>query len=173
MSEKEQGFAGLPTAVEFARLNRSPRCKRTKALVVGLCLGALGMGGFVLQTIAPKFATTEPSVQVENALCPQAKPMTPIKHSEIWNTLVEKSTTDEHKAQAIEWLSGAVRIPCVCSSKFSVLSWVPTTLLEPSPMITWSLWGLIPAGTPLDSSMIICSSLSLSCAYSYVSESSF
>ena len=36
--------------------------------------------------------------------------MSPIRHSAIWDTLVAKSTTDEHRARAIEWLSGAVRI---------------------------------------------------------------
>ena len=173
MSDKKQDFAGLPTAVEPTGPNRSPRCKCTKAVVVGLCLGVLGMGGFILRTIVPKLATLEPPAQVENALCPQAKPMTPIKHSEIWNTLAEKSTTNEHKARAIEWLSGAVRIPYVCSSTSLVLSWVPTTRSELNLTITWSLWELIPAGTPLDRSMIICSSLSLSCACSCTFESSF
>jgi len=116
MSEKKQDFVGLPTNVELIGSDRSQRCKRTRGLVVGLCLGALGMGGFVLRTIAPKFAAPEPSVYVGNALCPQAKPMTPIKHSAIWDTLVGKPATEEYKTRAIEWLSGAVRVRFVLSS---------------------------------------------------------
>ncbi|KAF9646522.1 carboxypeptidase S, partial [Thelephora ganbajun] len=43
--------------------------------------------------------------------CPQAKPITPTEHSAIWESLLEKSTTDgEYRARAIEWLSGAVRV---------------------------------------------------------------
>lgn len=116
MSEKKQDFTGLPTAVELVGPNRSPRCKRTKTFAIGLCLGVLGMGGFVLRTIIPKLATPESFVRAENALCPQAKPMTPVKHSAIWDGLMERSTTDGHKARAIEWLSGAVRVryvPCL------------------------------------------------------------
>ena len=110
MSEKKQGLAGLPTTVKPVGPARSHRCKRTKALVVGLCLGALGMGGFVLRTVLPKLATPEPPAQVGQALCPQVKPMIPIKNLAIWDRLVEESTTDEHKARVIEWLSGAVRV---------------------------------------------------------------
>jgi len=116
MSEKKPDFAGLPTSVELAKFDQPPRCKRTKALVIGLCLGALGTGGFVLRNIAPTPATPGLSVQVANALCPQAKPITPIKHSAIWDDLMGKSATDEHKARAIEWLSGAVRVQYVLRS---------------------------------------------------------
>jgi len=117
MSEKKQYFTGLPTSAELAGLDRPPRCKRTKALAIGLCLGVLGTGGFLSRTNSPTLPALELSAQVANTLCPQAKPITPIKHSAIWDSLVGKSATDEHEARAIEWLSGAVRVPYVlCSS---------------------------------------------------------
>jgi len=107
MSEKKQILIGLPTSVELVRPSRY---KRTKVLVVGLCLGALGAGGFILRTIGPTLAAPKSLVQVATAKCPQTKPVTPIKHSAIWESIVEKSATDEHRARTIEWLSGAVRI---------------------------------------------------------------
>jgi len=114
MSEKKRDFSHFPTSVEQGLgRDRSPRYKRMRALVVGLCLSALGVGGFVLQTVVPEFTAPELSVNVRDGLCPQVKPMTPTKHSEIWDKLVEKSTTEEYKTRAIEWLSGAVRIRCV------------------------------------------------------------
>lgn len=118
MSEKKPDFSGLPTSVEqrFGH-HQSPRCKRMRTLVVGLCLCALGIGGFVLRTVTPELPAPELSTNVGGGLCPQVKPMTPAKHSAIWDELVEKSATEEYKARAIEWLSGAVGIRCVlCSS---------------------------------------------------------
>lgn len=116
MSEKKQDLAGLPTSVALVRHDRPSRYKRTRALVIGLCLGALGTGAFVLRTIAPTLAVPELSVQVTSTLCPQVKPITPLKHSSIWKSLLEKSATDEYKAHAIELLSGAVRIRYLCCS---------------------------------------------------------
>ena len=109
---KKQDFAGLPTSAEVVGLNKPSRSKRAKAFVIGLCLGVLGTGGFVLQTGTPTFAVSKPSA---TALCPQSKPIVPIKHSAIWEGLVKESTTDEYKTRAIEWLSGAVRVQYVSS----------------------------------------------------------
>jgi len=148
---KKQDFAGLPTSVEAVRLERPSRSKRTKALVIGLCLGVLGTGGFVLQTGAPAFAVSKPSA---TALCPQPKPIAPIKHSAIWEGLVEKSTTAEYKTRAIEWLSGAVRIQYVLSV-LDVES-NSNTRSELNRTTTWDLWVLIPVGRFLDRSTIIC-----------------
>ena len=117
MSEKKQNFTSLPTTVQVSNLDRPRGRKRAKALVFGLCLSALAAGGFVLRTATPTFTVLEPSVQAASTLCPQVKPITPIKHSAIWESLIEKSATDTHKARVIEWLSGAVRIRYVlCSS---------------------------------------------------------
>ena len=106
MSEKKQDFAGLPSSVELIRHHPPFSHKRTKVLVIGLCLGALGVGGFFFRTLAFR----DPSVHVSNQLCPQAKPVAPVKHSAIWDTLVKRSASDQYKEHAIEWLSGAVRI---------------------------------------------------------------
>ena len=117
MSEKIRDLSGLPTSVgKVVRQDRSPRCKRARTLVAGLCFAALGIGGFVLQTTTPKIAAPELSVNIGDGLCPQAKPVTPVKHSAIWEGLVENSTTEEYKAHAIEWLSGAVRVRYVSRS---------------------------------------------------------
>jgi len=135
MSEKKRDFSRLPTSVEQGvRHDRSPRYQRTRTLVVGLCLCALGMGSFVLRTVTPELAAPELSVNVREGLCPQVKPMTPVKHSAIWDKLVEKSATEEYKARAIEWLSGAVRIRYVLrSSLLSKLTICP----ELSRTTTW------------------------------------
>ena len=113
MSDKKQDFSDLPMSVELGSPSRS---KRTKALAIGLCLGLLGTGGFVLQSIAPGFAVSKPH---PTALCPQVNPIIPTKHSAIWKSFVERTTTDEYKAHAIEWLGGAVRVPCVCYPSFA------------------------------------------------------
>ena len=105
MSEKKQ-HSGLPSSVQLARPHPPFSYKRTKALVIGLCLSALGGGAFVLRTLVVQ----ESPGHVANRLCPQAKPITPVKHSAIWDTLVKRSTSDEYKEHAIEWLSGAVRV---------------------------------------------------------------
>jgi len=118
-SDKKQNFAGLPTSVEPVQLGSPSRSKRTKALAIGLCLGLLGTGGFVLRSIAPKFAGSEPHHDPA-ALCPQVKPITPTKHSAIWESFVEKTTTDEYKTRAVEWLGGAVRVPYAC---YPSLAW--------------------------------------------------
>ena len=60
MSEK-QDFAGLPSSVEFIRHHPPFSHKRTDVLVIELCLGALGVGGF-----AKKLAFRDPSVYVSN-----------------------------------------------------------------------------------------------------------
>ena len=106
MSEKKQDFTGLPSSVELIGHHPPFSHKRTKVLVIGLCLGALGVGGFVFQTLA----VHDPSVHVSNQLCPQVKPVTPVKHSAIWDILVKRSASDKYKEHTIEWLSGAVRI---------------------------------------------------------------
>ena len=155
MSEKKQNFTGLPTTVQVSNLDRPRGRKRAKALMFGLCLSALAAGGFVLRTAAPSFIVLEPSVQATSALCPQVKPITPIKHSAIWESLIEKSATDEHKARTIEWLSGAVRIRYALWSSLA-LNWILTTCPEPSRMITWNPWAWIPVGMLLGRSTIIC-----------------
>ena len=149
MSDKKQYFSGLPTSAEFG----SPsRCKRIKALAIGLCLGLLGTGGYVGQTIAQGFPVSKPH---PTALCPQVNPITPTKHSAIWESFVERSTTDEYKTRAIEWLGGAVRIPYVYCPSFA---WnrILTTRSGLSRTIIWTPWGWIPVGKCLDPSTIIC-----------------
>ena len=120
MSEKNQDFAGLPANIELAVPHRPSKPKRTRVFIIGLCLGALGAGGFVLRTIAPTVGFPNPFAEVGTArLCPQAKAVTPIKHSGIWESLLEKSATDEYQARVIEWLGGAVRIPYVHRSSMT------------------------------------------------------
>ena len=127
MSEKNQDLAGPPASIEFAVPYRPSKSKRTRAFIIGLCLGALGTGGFVLRTIAPTFGFPNPFAEVATErLCPQAKVVTPRKYSEIWENLLEKSATDEYQTRVIEWLSGAVRIPYVYHSPMTS-GWILTT----------------------------------------------
>lgn len=107
MPEKKLDRAGLPTSVGLVGPRPLFSYNRTRALVIGLCIGALGLGSFVLQTLVVQ----ELPAHVANGLCPQAKPVAPIKNSAIWDALAKRSTSDEYKERAIEWLSGAVRIP--------------------------------------------------------------
>ena len=173
MSEKKPDLSGLPTSLEQGlRHDRSPRCKRMRTLLVGLCLCALGMGGFVLRTVAPELAAPELSANVRDRLCPQAKPMTPAKHSAIWDKLVEKSATEEYKARAIEWLSGAVRVRYVLYPSLA-LNRILTICPELSRTTTWILWVWTPVGMLLGRSTIISWKLSPSCMCSCASESSY
>ena len=69
---------------------------------VGSCLGALWTG-FVLRTITPTLGFPNPFAEVRTArLCPQAKVVTPAKHSEVWESLLEKVATDEYQVRVIE-----------------------------------------------------------------------
>jgi len=159
MSDKKQYFAGLPTSVE---LSSPSRRKRTKALAIGLCLGLLGTGGCVGGTIAPGLSVSKPH---PTALCPQVNPIAPTKHSAIWESFVERTTTDEYKTRAIEWLGGAVRVPYV---RYSSFAWnrILTTRSGLSRTITWTPWGWILVGRCLGRSTIICYMLSPSCMWS-------
>ena len=47
--------------------------------------------------------------------CPQPTPITPSKHAPMWETLLREATTGEYKNIAVEWLSGAILVVCVCS----------------------------------------------------------
>lgn len=58
---------------------------------------------------------TAPSQLDSSDLCPQATVITPKKHILIWESLLKESTTEEYKEKAVEWLSGAIQIPCVYS----------------------------------------------------------
>lgn len=159
MSGKKSDLAVLPSSVKLTKFNRPPANKRAKTLVIGLCLGALGAGGFILRTILPTLPFTESPVRVANGVCPQAKPITPVKHSAIWESLVERSTSDEFKERAIEWLGGAVRIrtesydhmdPVGVDPRWNVFEPFHDYLLQAFPLVhsTLSLtkvntWGLV------------------------------
>ena len=161
MSDKKQDFSGLPTSAKHVELGSPSGYKRTRALAIGLCLGLLGTGGFVLRTVAPKFAVSK-SHHDPAALCPQVKPITPTKHSAIWESFTEKTTTDEYKTRAIEWLCGAVRIPYVCYPS-SAWNRILTARSGLSRTIKWTLWAWIPVGRRLDPSTVICCILSPEC----------
>ncbi|TFK31147.1 hypothetical protein BDQ12DRAFT_694504 [Crucibulum laeve] len=44
-------------------------------------------------------------------LCPQADVLVPEKNGKLWDIVTDKFGTDSFKAQAVEWLGGAVRVP--------------------------------------------------------------
>jgi Gly-Xaa carboxypeptidase len=48
-------------------------------------------------------------------LCPQVDELVPEKNRVIWESLQDTYSTEEFKARAVDWLGGAVRIPCVVS----------------------------------------------------------
>ena len=58
---------------------------------------------------------TTPSQSAFLDSCPQPTPITPSKHAPMWETLLREATTGEYKNIAVEWLSGAIRVVCVCS----------------------------------------------------------
>ena len=106
MSGEKWDSVGLPSGFELVRPHPPFSYKHTKALIFGLCLGALAAGVFFLQTLTVQ----ESSAQVVNELCPQVKPIIPVEHFAIWDSLVERGASDEYKKRTIERLSGAVRI---------------------------------------------------------------
>jgi Gly-Xaa carboxypeptidase len=48
-------------------------------------------------------------------LCPQVDELVPEKNGVIWESLQDTYSTSEFKTRAVDWLGGAVRIPCVVS----------------------------------------------------------
>ena len=116
-SEKMRDFkAHLPSSADHTRFDQSARRRRVKTLLFGLCLVVLGAGTFVLRTAVPTLVALRPSVEAMNGLCPQAKPIKPIKHSAIWDTLVDRSASEEYREHAIDLLSEAVKIRYVFRS---------------------------------------------------------
>ncbi|KLO11594.1 carboxypeptidase S [Schizopora paradoxa] len=53
-------------------------------------------------------------------LCPQAKPVVPSKHKELWESIGASYDTSEFKDRAVEWLRDAVRIPTESHSKLKL-----------------------------------------------------
>jgi len=48
-------------------------------------------------------------------LCPQVDELVPEKNGMIWESLQDMYGTEDFKTRAVDWLGGAVRIPCVVS----------------------------------------------------------
>ena len=56
------------------------------------------------------------SKAVNDDLCPQADRLFPDSNSELWKNVSVEVASDPYRAQAIKWLGGAVRVPCVLLS---------------------------------------------------------
>ena len=52
-------------------------------------------------------------VALKEELCPQESPLVPSANGELWKGLSDKYSTKEFLLEAVEWLGGAVRVPCV------------------------------------------------------------
>lgn len=64
--------------------------------------------------VGPSYAPFDKNGDYEH-LCPQSDALVPSAHADIWNQLVNnKFTTDEFKKKAVDLLSGAVQIKCIC-----------------------------------------------------------
>jgi len=57
----------------------------------------------------------EQSLHIFGSLCKQEQAIIPIDHSDIWNHMLKESKTKQHRSKVVEWLRGAVKIPCVRS----------------------------------------------------------
>lgn len=57
----------------------------------------------------------EQSLHISKSLCKQEQAIVPVNHSDIWNHILNESKTEQHRLKVVEWLRGAVEIPCVRS----------------------------------------------------------
>lgn len=58
---------------------------------------------------------------LDTSLCPQTEQLIPTQNNELWETLRETYSTEDFRGKAIEWLSGAVKVKCVCTRVSEVL----------------------------------------------------
>jgi hypothetical protein len=81
--------------------------------------------------------------------CPQTPALVPSSNGPLWEQMVARFGADSFKARAVDWLTGAVRIPCVefINNNFGglVTEWVRDTSGR-NPMTTWVLWVRIHVG---------------------------
>ncbi|EPQ56473.1 carboxypeptidase S [Gloeophyllum trabeum ATCC 11539] len=106
----------LPPPTSTASTKRPGRAAFKRALVVPLVVGAYFLGrrslslnpSWPLPALEDVFAG---DANADAALCPQATPLVPEKHSELWQSLGSSYGTDEFLKKAVDNLGGAVRVP--------------------------------------------------------------
>lgn len=104
-SLNEKGDQGvLPTTVEAVPAARPKPFWRTRKFLVLLGLYVCVHLGHEAKENSYLFNSGE-------AACPQADVLTPTKNADVWTALNDKIGTPAFKTSAVDWLSGAVRVP--------------------------------------------------------------
>ena len=98
----------------------TPRSRIATRLVLGLSLAALSTWALSSRIPPAQFrvgslATLSPPFSSDP--CPQPTPITPQKHTLVWEGLLQEAVTEEYKKKATEWLSGSIQIMYVCSCR--------------------------------------------------------
>jgi len=99
-----------PTSITTTR--KLFKAKAVKITLVALAISASTY--FVKRPSGIPIRTLEDDATNLN-LCPQVDELVPEKNGMIWGSLHHTYNTEEFKARAVDWLGGAVRIPCVVS----------------------------------------------------------
>jgi Gly-Xaa carboxypeptidase len=113
MSQANEKVGELPGV--HARISTTKLCK-AKAVASKIALVALAV--YVSTNFVKRPFSSIPTGNLKEDvtdLCPQVDELVPEKNGAIWENLQDTYSTEEFKARAIDWLGGAVRIPCVVS----------------------------------------------------------
>lgn len=115
MSQANEKVGDLPGV--HARISTTKLCK-AKAIASKIALVALAVSvsTYFVKRPFSSIPTSNLKEDVTSAdLCPQVDELVPEKNGAIWGNLQDTYSTEEFKARAVDWLGGAVRIPCVVS----------------------------------------------------------
>lgn len=113
MSQANEKVGELPGV--HARISTTKPCK---AKVVASKIALVALAVYVSTYFVKRPFSSIPTGNLNEDvtdLCPQVDELVPEKNGAIWGNLQDTYSTEEFKARAVDWLGGAVRIPCVVS----------------------------------------------------------
>ena len=91
----------LPVALTQRSIQRS-WCSLGKLVTLGIVVNSLWQAHRLWSA---------PVVPAASPVCPQAGVLLPVQHSELWRTVNDQIGTPGFRDLAVNWLSGAVRVP--------------------------------------------------------------
>ncbi|OJA10670.1 hypothetical protein AZE42_01027 [Rhizopogon vesiculosus] len=116
--EKVDELPGVHARISTTKLGKA------KAVISKIALVALAISVstyFVKRPFGIPIGKAFEDATTSADLCPQVDELVPEKNGVIWESLQDTYSTEEFKARAVDWLGGAVRIPCVFRLQFRVV----------------------------------------------------
>jgi len=108
----------FPATVDIQRMAPQHASRRIRSRILTIFL--VGLILWATLSTAQYFNLWSPQDTPKSSdICPQADVLVPQKNAELWNKLGGTIGTEGFKARAVDWLSGAVKLPWV--SYFSAL----------------------------------------------------